>query len=147
MAFPEALPGGKVGQSDADEIAERDRLDSENQAAQPQVASGGAMRGSGGFKYENPGHHVPGSQNYVQGKTPLPSDAEAVLGGAIEVTGREAGTGQVAFGINDKGQIYRYSGQNGILHYSGTVGVGKPIKVPGDIKKQLQDQLKQRQSQ
>ena len=37
MAFPEALPGGMVGQSDAEEIAERDRLDRENQAAEPQA--------------------------------------------------------------------------------------------------------------
>jgi len=37
MAFREALPGGKVGQSDAEEIAERDRLDRENQAAEPQA--------------------------------------------------------------------------------------------------------------
>jgi hypothetical protein len=63
----------------------------------------------------------------------------------IQVTGREAGTGQLAFGINDKGQIYRYSGQNGVLHFSGIAG-GR-VKVPTDIKKQLQQQLKDRQNQ
>jgi hypothetical protein len=47
--------------------------------------------------------------------------------------------------INDKGQIYRYSGQNGVLHFSGIAG-GR-IKVPNDIKKQLQQQLKDRQNQ
>jgi hypothetical protein len=36
-----------VGQSDADEIAERDRLDRENQSAEPQASSGGAMQGNG----------------------------------------------------------------------------------------------------
>jgi RHS repeat-associated protein len=146
MAFPEALPGGKVGQSEADEIAQRDELDRENQAAEPQAASGGARQGGGGLRYENPGHHDPTSPNFVQGKTPLPTDAAAVFGGAIQVTGREAGTGQLAFGVNNQGQIYRYSGQNGALHYSGTYSF-KSREVPNQIKKQLQAELKKMQNQ
>ncbi len=75
---------------------------------------------------------------FKPGKTPLPSDAQAVFGTAIEVTGRASGNGQLAFGINAKGQFYRYSGQNGVLHYSGTIPANK---VPKKIRKELQKLL------
>ena len=54
MVKPDILPGGTVGQSDADEIAERDRLDAENaQKPEPAPASDGAQRGGGKRGGEN----------------------------------------------------------------------------------------------
>jgi RHS repeat-associated protein len=142
-----------VGQSNADEIAERDRLDAENaqklgqargadeEKSQSDVANERA-RTNGGFAYENPGHHDPTSPNFVPGKTPLPSDAEAVFNhGVIGGSGGAPGTGQKAFGISDTGEYYRFSGQNNRLHFSGTV---KASEVPKEIRKQLQQQLKER---
>ena len=139
-----------VGQSDKDERAAMQQAqherEQENGGVEPQVSTSGAgaMQGGGGLSYENPGHHDPTSPNFVPGKTPLPSDAQGVFSTTIQVTGRASGTGQLAYGVNEKGQFYRYSGQNGVLHYSGTIASNK---VPKEIRKQLQDALKQRQRQ
>src|SRR5262249_19669424 len=102
--------------------------------AEPEASTSGAGRRDG-FRYENPGHHDPTSPHYVPGKTPLPADAQAVFATAIVVTGRAAGTGQVAYGLSATGQYYRYSGQNGLLHFTGIVDA---TDVPKEIRKQLQ---------
>ncbi len=97
-------------------------------------------RTNGGFAYENPGHHDPISPNFVPGKTPLPTDAEAVFNhGVVHDSSGAAGTGQKAFGISDKGEYYRYTGQNNRLHFS-----GKVAPKNREIRKQLQQQLKER---
>jgi RHS repeat-associated protein len=114
------------------------------QTSEPAAASGGASQGGGGFRYENPGHHDPTSPNFVPEKTPLPTDAESVFGTAIPVTGRAPGTGELSYGLSETGQYYRYSGQNGVLHYSGTI---QADKVPKDIRKQLQEQAKEEKNQ
>jgi len=144
------LQPATVGQSDTDERAAMQQAhherEQENGGVNPQVSTSGAgaSKGGGGLRYDNPGPHDRTTSNFAPGKTPLPSDAQAVFGTAIEVPGRACGTGQVAYGINEKGQFYRYMGQNGVLHYSGTIASNK---VPKDIRKQLQDAFKQRQSQ
>lgn len=140
----------KVGQSDANERAAiqqaQQEREEQNGGVDPQVSTSGAgaRQGGGGLRYHNPGTHDPLSHNFIVGKTPLPSDAEAVFGTAISVTGRASGNGDLAYGINEKGQFYRYSGQNGLVHYSGTIASNK---VPRDIRKQLQNQLKNRLKQ
>jgi RHS repeat-associated protein len=150
LYFGAMLHPATVGQSDTAERATMQQAqherEQENGGADPQVSTSGAgaRQGGGGLSYENPGPHDPTRPNFVPGKTPLPSDAQAVFGTAIQVTGRAAGTGDLAYGINEKGQFYRYSGQNGVLHYSGTIATNK---VPKAIRKQLQGALKQQQSQ
>ena len=80
-------------------------------------------------KYVNPGHHDTSSPNYVSGKTPLPSDAESVYAGAIKDTNRAPGTSTTYYGKSADGKYYRYQGQNGEVHWNGTVNrVPKPIK-------------------
>lgn len=82
----------------------------------------------------NPGTHDPTSPNFNPRKSPLPSDAESVYANAIKVGDREPGTGTLYFGKSANGKYYRYSGQNGEVHWSGEMA---PNKVPRAIKKQL----------
>ena len=53
---------------------------------------------------------------------------------AVQVTGRAAGTGDLYYGRAPNGQYYRYSGQNGQVHWSGTVS---REQVPNWIRKLL----------
>jgi len=84
----------------------------------------------------------PSSPNYVNGKSVLPGNAAEVFHGnaaagikpAVEVTGRAPGTGQLYFGRSPDGQYYRYSGQNGEVHWSGAMPQNK---VPNWIRKLL----------
>jgi hypothetical protein len=67
--------------------------------------------------------HVPGQGlRSASGKTPLPSDAQAVYETAVPGSPTNPTTW---WGMNSKGQIYRYSDSNdGTAHFSGIVGVG-----------------------
>jgi RHS repeat-associated protein len=95
---------------------------------------GSQEQARGRAQYENPGHHDAQSQNFIKGKTPLPKDAEAVYNSAIEDTNRAPGTSQTYYGRSANGQFYRYQGQNGKVHWNGTI---KPNKVPSAIRTKL----------
>ena len=66
--------------------------------------------------YEVNLQHVPGPL-FVPGKDVLPADAEAVFARAVP---DNATTPKNWFGLNAGGDIYRFSGTNGVLHFSGT---------------------------
>lgn len=74
--------------------------------------------------YEVNPQHDP-SKGLRPGKTPLPSDADAVFKTAVPDS---ATNPRNWYGMNSQGQIYRYSGSNGVVHYSGTEGVGDGIR-------------------
>ena len=92
-------------------------------------------------QYENPGHHDTNSPNYIHGKTPLPSDAEEVYQNAVKDTNRASGTSETYYGQNSDGTYYRYQGQNGRVHWNGTVDRSK---VPKAVKQALKAQQEQR---
>jgi len=65
-----------VGQSDADEIAQRDELDRENQSAQPQTSTSGAgARQGGGPPYDDTPEN---RARMAQGKPPIGKDGKPV---------------------------------------------------------------------
>jgi RHS repeat-associated protein len=81
------------------------------------------MPGQGGQRdrYVNPGTHDPNSPNFNPNKSTLPSDAEEVYQTSVRVEGKGPGEGTLYYGKNAKGEWYRYSGQNGEVHWSGRV--------------------------
>jgi RHS repeat-associated protein len=69
--------------------------------------------------------HVPGSRGFNPSKTPLPNDAELVYRNAVP---DDAINPRNWFGKNANGQIYRFSGGDGTVHFSGIDGVGDGIR-------------------
>ena len=72
--------------------------------------------------------HVPGNPGFHRGKTVLPTDAEKVFKNAIP--GDEFYP-RTWYGINEKGEIYRFSvDNNGEAHFSGIIDKGKLKEYP-----------------
>jgi|GEM_PF-3265749 len=81
-------------------------------------------------KYTNPGHH---DQNRRPGKSMLPSDAEEVYKKAIPTK-----DGKTWWGINSKGEYYRYQGNNQEVHWNGSFKANDS-QIPNYIKKRFED--------